>query len=132
MFDLGIEELFSCQIDREMIEMSNELVQQAKRDGSSANFSFGLNQILATQTEDQIENSDTTDQEINMFLKSNKAKNTVYKDTTFIRRLADFMTTFLVPPDRRNIWEIPPRQLDQIMSQFFMHLAQKNRGIIPT
>lgn len=62
---------------------------------------------------------DADDAKIQEYITGNKAKETKYKDKSSLNRLQLFMSS-MDPPDTRNILEIPAKELNAILCNFYM------------
>ena len=73
--------------------------------------------------------SDSHRDEIQRFLHESSAKSTLYKDVSAETRFEKFLTS-LNPFDVRKIHQIPPTELDQILSKFFMSANKIDKNSI--
>ena len=62
----------------------------------------------------------TNDDEIQAYIMSNKSKGTVYNTNSGCRLLALFKDENFPADTSRNFWDLPPVELDLLMSRYFM------------
>ena len=95
-------------------------------------FDFGVD-ILLSQIpfeETSVQQHEETDYSISDFLNQNKAKETMYNNTSHMNRLMSFLKEEIDQTESRSIWEIDGPTLDQIMSQIFMRGIKEKKAII--
>ena len=86
------------------------------------NFNLGLGYLFEDTSVRYLRDDDITthlDAEIKQFLDESVAKTTTYKDVSAENRFRKFLHS-INPTDLRQIHQIPPSELDVILSKFFM------------
>ena len=81
-----------------------------------------LNDVGETKS---IETSVSSESTFKAFIADQKAKSTVYKDTSDIRTLTTFFRKY---GETRDLASIPSTQLDSLLAEFFMSAKKKNGG----
>ena len=103
---------------------SASLMKDYKNDDCFENVvaAVNINKILTRELGGN--NMSKSEEEIDKFIKGQKAKQTVYKDRTDMNKLTAFLATH---NENREIQDIPAKQLDSLLCSFFM-TVRRNDG----